>query len=117
MVSKEQVIKFIQKIHVPNWLVIILAVVIILRIPTFFEPYSYGDEMIYLTLGEGMSQGIPLYSGLHDNKPPLLYILAAISGRLFWFKAIFRPKSYIAWGFVWLDSHQRFNFSFSALLA
>lgn len=61
--------------------------VLILRIPTFFEPYSYGDEMIYLTLGEAIRQRIPLYSGIHDNKPPFLYITAALAGNLFWFKA------------------------------
>lgn len=44
--------------------------------------------MIYLSLGEGVRQGIPLYQGLYDNKPPLLYLLAAISGSLFWFKVI-----------------------------
>ena len=78
----------LNKFHIPNWLVVVLAVVIVLRIPSFFEPYAYGDEMIYLALGEGIRQGVPLYLGLHDNKPPLLYILAAISNRLFWFKAI-----------------------------
>ncbi|KKQ96942.1 MAG: hypothetical protein UT24_C0002G0049 [Candidatus Woesebacteria bacterium GW2011_GWB1_39_12] len=62
--------------------------VFILRIPSLFEPYSYGDEMIYLTLGEAIRRGIPLYSGIHDNKPPLLYVMAAIAGNLFWFKAI-----------------------------
>ncbi len=44
--------------------------------------------MIYLTLGEAIRKGIPLYGGIHDNKPPLLYIMAAIAGNLFWFKAI-----------------------------
>ncbi|KKQ45793.1 MAG: hypothetical protein US62_C0009G0024 [Candidatus Woesebacteria bacterium GW2011_GWA1_37_8] len=78
----------LSKYNLPIWLTIILLVVLILRIPSFFEPYSYGDEMIYLTLGQGVRQGIPLYSGLHDNKPPLLYITAAIAGNLFWFKAI-----------------------------
>ena len=53
-----------------------------------FEPYYYGDEMIYLALGQGLRQGIPLYLGLHDNKPPLLYLTAAISGNLFLFKVI-----------------------------
>jgi len=80
--------KILAKLHTPVWLFILLVVVFILRIPSFFEPYSYGDEMIYLTLGEAIRQGVPLYLGVHDNKPPLLYILAAISGRLFWFKAI-----------------------------
>lgn len=44
--------------------------------------------MIYLSLGEAVRQGIPLYGGVHDNKPPLLYLTAAIAGNLFWFKVI-----------------------------
>ncbi|MEK7550575.1 MAG: hypothetical protein AAB535_02220 [Patescibacteria group bacterium] len=79
---------WIHKIHLPNWLVGILALVLILRIPTFFEPYYYGDEMIYMTLGQGIRQGLPLYSEMFDNKPPLLYLTAAIAGNLFWFKTI-----------------------------
>lgn len=80
--------KFLKKLHLPTWLCILLAVVLILRIPTFFEPYSYGDETIYLTLGEAVRQDVPLYGGIHDNKPPLLYLTAAVAGNLFWFKAI-----------------------------
>ncbi len=74
--------------HTPTWLFYLLFAVLILRIPSFFEPYSHGDEMIYLTIGNGLRQGIPLYSGLYDNKPPLLYLVAAIAGNLFWFKGI-----------------------------
>jgi len=77
---------FLAKISLPNWLVILLFIVLILRIPSFFEPYYYGDEMIYLTLGQGIRQGVPLYSGLHDNKPPILYLIAAAAGNLVWFK-------------------------------
>lgn len=44
--------------------------------------------MIYLTLGEAIKQGLRLYSDIHDNKPPLIYVTAAISGNLFWFKTI-----------------------------
>lgn len=80
--------KILEKIHLPNWLIFILILVLILRIPSFFEPYYYGDEMIYLSLGQGIRHGIPLYSGLHDNKPPFLYVISAIAGNLFWFKAI-----------------------------
>lgn len=78
--------KFLDKI--PYWLVAILALVFILRVPSFFEPYNYGDEMIYLTLGHGIRQGVTLYKDLHDNKPPLLYITTALAGSLFWFKVI-----------------------------
>src|SRR6185369_12395776 len=74
--------------QIPKWLFIVLIAIIILRIPTFFEPYSYGDETIYLTLGEGMRHGLTLYKDIHDNKPPLLYATAALAGSLFWFKAI-----------------------------
>lgn len=84
MVSKRLVNFF----HTPNWLVAFLSLTFILRIPSFFEPYSYGDEMIYLTLGNAVRRGIVLYKGIHDNKPPLLYILAAVAGNLFWFKVI-----------------------------
>lgn len=79
---------WIHKIHLPAWIVGILALVFVLRIPSFFEPYYYGDEMIYLTMGQGVNQGVTLYKDLHDNKPPLLYLTAAVSGNLFWFKAI-----------------------------
>ena len=72
----------------PNWLVGILALVFILRIPSFFEPYYYGDEMVYLTLGQGVRQGLTLYKDIHDNKPPLLYLTAAVADNLFWFKVI-----------------------------
>ncbi len=80
--------KLISAIDTPLWLEIFFAIILILRIPSFFEPYYYGDEMIYLALGEGIRQGIPLYLGLHDNKPPLLYLTAAIAGNLFILKVI-----------------------------
>ena len=80
--------QLISKIDTPVWLEIFFVVIILLRIPSFFEPFNYGDEMIYLTLGQGIRQGVPLYLGLHDNKPPLLYIMAAIAGNLFWFKTL-----------------------------
>jgi hypothetical protein len=63
-------------------------VVIFLRVPSLFYPYSYGDQGIYLTLGQAIRQGVVLYREIHDNKPPLLYLLAAISGSLAWFQAL-----------------------------
>jgi len=81
-------LKKIINFSLPNWLIATLGLVFILRIPSFFEPFSYGDEMIYLTLGEAIRQGLVLYRDIHDNKPPLLYILAAIAGNVFWFRVI-----------------------------
>ncbi len=85
---REMTKSFVGKTHIPVWLAILLAVVVVLRIPSFFEPFSYGDETIYLTLGQGVRQGVTLYKDIYDNKPPLLYITAAVAGNIFWFKAI-----------------------------
>lgn len=74
--------------HVPHWLFAIIAFAFLLHIPSLIEPYYYGDELIYLTLGNGIRQGLTLYKDIHDNKPPLLYMVAAISENLFWFRAI-----------------------------
>lgn len=65
---------------------LIIFIVILLRLPNLFEPYWYGDEAIYLTLGEGIRQGLTLYKDIFDHKPPLIYLVAALAGSLFWFK-------------------------------
>lgn len=49
-----------------------------LRLPSLFEPLWYGDEGIYQVLGRAMLHGRILYSGIWDNKPPLLYITYAL---------------------------------------
>lgn len=71
-----------------KYLLIILVAVIILRIPSLFEPYWYGDEAIYLTLGEGIRQGLTLYKDIFDHKPPAIYVLAALAGSVFWFRLV-----------------------------
>src|SRR3990167_3767910 len=71
-----------------EWLIVVLVVVVILRIPTLFEPYWYGDEGIYLTLGQAVRQGLVLYRDIFDHKPPLLYWFAALAGNVFWFRFI-----------------------------
>ncbi|MEK9176526.1 MAG: glycosyltransferase family 39 protein [Patescibacteria group bacterium] len=50
----------------------------LLRWPSLFEPYWYGDEGIYQAVGLLIRSGAPLYSGAWDNKPPLLYLLYAL---------------------------------------
>lgn len=52
----------------------------LLRLPSLFEPYWYGDEGIYQVVGMGMRAGRLLYRDIWDNKPPLLYIIYAIFG-------------------------------------
>lgn len=83
-----KVASWLKKYEPPVWFLWLLIICLILRIPSLFEPYSYGDEMIYLTLGEAVRRGVTLYKYVHDNKPPLLYLMAGISGNLMMFKVI-----------------------------
>jgi len=69
-----------------------------LRIPSLFEPYWYGDEGIYLVLGQALRKGLVFYRDIHDNKPPLLYILAAIAGNVFYFRLLLMVWSVVALG-------------------
>ncbi len=59
-------------------LFVILFVMVILRLPNFLEPYWYGDEAIYLTLGNAINQGSLLYTDIVDHKTPLIYQLARV---------------------------------------
>ena len=86
------------KIKVDKKLIFILGLFLLLFLPSLFEPLSYGDECIYLTLGNALRAGRVFYKNIHDNKPPLLYLVAAASfGRLFWFRLIS-----LAWNLVHL---------------
>ncbi|MDD2483370.1 MAG: hypothetical protein PHE32_00095 [Candidatus Shapirobacteria bacterium] len=69
------------------WITLFL-VFLFLRIPSLFEPYWYGDEGIYLVLGQAIRKGVTLYSQIHDNKPPSLYYLAAFSQTVFGFRLL-----------------------------
>lgn len=80
--------KIIDFCHIPYWLFFVLILILVLRIPSFFEPFSYGDEMIYLTLGNAARKSLVFYKDIHDNKPPFLYWLAGVSGNVFFFRAI-----------------------------
>lgn len=64
------------------FLALLLLCIAILRIPNFFEPYWYGDEGIYLTLGQAMRRGIRLYSEIIDHKTPLIYFFAMVKSQL-----------------------------------
>lgn len=70
----------LRKFFSTHWLVFLFILVFFLRLPSLFEPFTYGDEGIYLTLGQAIRRGLVLYRDIHDNKPPLLYLLAALAG-------------------------------------
>ena len=66
--------------QIPLYLLLIL--VLVLRIPNLFEPYWYGDEGIYLTIGQSMNKGAKLYTEIIDHKTPLIYYLARVDSQL-----------------------------------
>lgn len=74
----------------PSWLFnpviaaasVIILLVVALRVPSFAEPYWYGDEGIYLTIGQAMNNGAVLYKDIVDHKTPLIYYFARTGTQL-----------------------------------
>ncbi len=107
-----------------KWLVryetilIILAAVILIRTPTLLEPYWYGDEGVYLTIGQAMHRGEELYLGIHDNKPPFIYLVAAaVNGDQFWFRFVAMASNVVVVGIFWLLAKQWLGKDHQALWA
>lgn len=67
----------------------LLFVAFLLRLPSLFEPYWYGDEGIYQIIGKALRSGAFLYKDAWDNKPPLLYLIYALfNGDQFWVRLL-----------------------------
>jgi hypothetical protein len=64
-----------------------LLLLIVLRLPNFFEPYWYDDEGIYLTIGTALRHGARLYTDIIDHKTPLIYYLAMVPNQM-WFRIL-----------------------------
>lgn len=67
---------------------LILVISILLRIPGLFDPCWYGDEAIYLVMGQGWEKGLGLYRDIFDHKPPVIFILAGLAGNVTNFRTI-----------------------------
>lgn len=63
----------------------LLLLVLFFRLPNLFEPYWYGDEAIYLTIGNALKNGVPMYEGIVDHKTPLIYYFAMVPNQI-WFR-------------------------------
>lgn len=118
------VIKKLVRIKSGFWLLLVLLGIFLLRVPSLFEPYWYGDEGIYLILGQMMQRGAVLYRDIWDNKPPLLYLFYAISPTLIWAKLIASifvlgtvVGVYVLGKKVFINTSIRFNLSFSLVAA
>jgi len=64
-------------------LLVLFLLILALRLPNFFEPYWYGDEAIYLTLGTALREGGALYTTIIDHKTPLIYYLAMVPNQFY----------------------------------
>lgn len=74
----------LQKLTLPTLIILLL----ILKFPSFFEPYWYGDELIRLLVGKAWFGGKVLYSQIFDNSPPLLYVIFGITQNLLGLKIL-----------------------------
>ena len=61
----------------------ILFLTFILRFPSLFEPFWYGDEGIFAAVARNLNQGGVLYQTAWDNKPPMIYLTYQIIFKYF----------------------------------
>ena len=74
----EQILEKTESFVVSNkLLLLIIAGVFFVRIPSLFEPLWYGDEAIYVVIGQEINRGGLLYADIFDHKTPGIYYLAA----------------------------------------
>ncbi len=52
-----------------------ILIFILLRLPSTYETYWYGDEGIYAAVSSQLSEGKNLYQQTWDHKPPLIFLL------------------------------------------
>lgn len=67
---------------------LILVLILLLRLPSLFEPYWYGDEGIYFAVAETLKRGGILYRDTMDNKTPLIYYLFTLLKTQFWVRTV-----------------------------
>lgn len=61
------------------WFIVITSLLFfLLRFPSLFEPYWYGDEGVYQAIGMSLNNNQLLYKDIFDNKPPLLYWIYSV---------------------------------------
>ena len=81
---------------------LIFLLTLLLRVPSLFEPLWYGDEGISLAVAQAIRRGALLYRDIHDNKPPLFYLLLALQPTLLWAKVLTTLLALLAQGVVYL---------------
>lgn len=65
----------LEKHHLLVFVVLILT--FLMRFPSLFEPFWYGDEGIFAAVARNLNFGGVLYQSAWDNKPPMIYLTYA----------------------------------------
>lgn len=67
-------------------LALLLVITLCSAFPETFARLTYelkeianADSGLYYTVGKGIANGLPPYSGLYENKPPMIFLLSALS--------------------------------------
>ncbi len=103
-----EVLKKIMKLHRfcnrREWILILLILVAVFRLPTLATPNFYGDEEIYFVMGRAWNTGVPLYEAMFDHKPPLIYIVAGIFSTVALFRGFLLLSMLVHTYLFWLLS-------------
>ena len=71
-----------------EWIIFLIILVLVLRLPSFIMPHYYGDEEIYFVMGRAWRSGVALYQEMFDHKPPLIYIMAGLAPSMLAFRSV-----------------------------
>lgn len=71
----------------------ILFFIFLMRLPSLFEPFWYGDEGIFAAVARNLNLGGVLYDTAWDNKPPMIYltyqaIFKVFGVSMFWLRLV-----------------------------
>lgn len=73
--------------------VLILLLIFLMRLPSLYEPFWYGDEGIFAAVARNLNLGGVLYQTAWDNKPPMIYLTYAaifhtLGVSMFWLRLV-----------------------------
>ena len=72
----------------PKTFYLFILLFLILRIPSLFEGFWYGDEGFYATQAQAILDGKQLYVDAWDHKPPMMAWIYLIGGVFGWVKGL-----------------------------
>lgn len=86
-----RILSQLEKHHIFVFFVLFLT--FLMRFPSLFEPFWYGDEGIFAAVARNLNQGGVLYQTAWDNKPPMIYltyasIFSVFGVSMFWLRLV-----------------------------